>query len=65
MKKLMYLMTLLLFIPIVLADYGMMGGSGMMGTGMGFYWLIYFVIFSFVFSVIFWWTRGLFLKNKK
>lgn len=44
-------------------EYGMMGGYG-------FFWgslicLISFTLAAFIFSVIFWWTKGLIVKNKK
>lgn len=67
MRKLILLITTLLTIPAALADgWDMMGGYGMMGWGVGsFIGLVYFAIFSFVFSAIFWWTYKWLAKEKK
>ncbi len=47
----------------------MMGGKnmayGMMGSGMGIYGLVYFVLASFIFSAIFWLTYNWLAKGKK
>jgi len=54
-------------IPSVLADYGpMMGpGYGMGGSiGIGLYGVIWFILITFIFSVIFWSTYKWILKSK-
>ncbi len=73
MNKLVLAITALLIIPVVLADgwdmmsrgYGMMGG-GMTGLMAGsFIGIIYFAVFSFVFSIIFWQAYNWVVKEKK
>ncbi len=49
----------------VLADWGMMGSTGMMGSGMGIYGVIYFALAAFVFSVIFWMTHNWIVPKRK
>lgn len=70
MKKTILLTTIALITPSVLADTDMMGDYGMMSGNMGWmmggaYSLIYFVIISFLFSIIFWWTYKWIVKGKK
>jgi hypothetical protein len=49
----------------VLADWGMMDGTGMMGTGMGLVGLVYFAVGAFIFSVIFWLTHNWLVPKRK
>ncbi len=52
--------------PAVFADWGMMGSTGMMGSGtMGLLSVIYFALAVFVFSVIFWLTHNWIVPKKK
>ena len=66
MKKIIYPLTLILAIPVVFADWGMMGDYGMMGSGtMGLFGVVYFALAAFVFSVIFWLTHNWIVPKKK
>ncbi len=65
MKKLILTFIWVLFIPSVLADYRMMGYGMMSSFGFGLYSIVWFIIVSFVFSVVFWSTYKLIIKNKK
>jgi hypothetical protein len=52
---------------LVSADSDMMGSgmmSGMYGLGMGFLGLVYFAVFAFIFSLIFWYTYKLIVKKR-
>ena len=62
-KVLILLFSLVHFSSIVAADGNNMMGSGM--SGMGGAWLIYVVIAAVIFSVTFWLTYKLVVKNKK
>lgn len=54
-----------LAVPSALADYGDMMGDGMMGgVGMGLYGILWLTLAAFLFSVIFWYTYKLIIKNK-
>ncbi len=64
MKKVFILLfSLVPFSSIVAADGNNMMGSGM--SGMGSMGLIYVVIAAVIFSVTFWLTYKLVVKNKK
>lgn len=78
MKKKMILwgLSLIGLAQLAIADtgdgmmgYGMKGGYGMMGAGgwfgWGLLWLVYFAIASLIFSLIFWYTYKLMIKEKK
>ena len=66
MKKILLFGILVWAIPSVLADYGPMMGYGMMGgTGMWFYGSIWFVLVTFLFSIIFWSTYRWIIKGQK
>ena len=56
---------MVLLIPSVLADYGMMGYGATSNIGMAFYGILWFIIISFVFSVIFWLTYKWIVDEKK
>jgi len=65
-KKVNYLISFALLSQVALADTGYMMGKGTMHAGyLGLYKVIYFVLASFVFSVIFWGTREWLLNSKK
>lgn len=67
MKKTILFGISTLMIPSVLADYGPMmdSGYGMGGSiGMGLYGIIWFILITFIFSVIFWSTYKWILKSK-
>jgi len=52
---------------LVAADSDMMVGgmmSGMYGYGMSLFMLLYFALFAFIFSLIFWHTYKLVVKKK-
>ena len=80
MKKTIFvLITLLLLSSSLVLAHGeeinnknTLGGGnmvcGMVGTGMwnwGLYGIVYFIVMSFVFSVIFWLTHNWLVKHKK
>lgn len=66
MKKIILLLIMALIVPSVLADYGNMMGSGMMGgVGIGLYGVVWFVLVTFLFSIIFWSTYKWIVKVKK
>lgn len=66
MKKMITMFMMLLTIPSVLADYGDMMGYGMMGSwGMGFFWIIWFPLAAFIFSVILWATYNWMVKGNR
>ena len=69
MKKILYLLATILLSTVVFAQSMMdfTGGFGVMHkSGKGcLYGLIYFVIGSFIFSVIFWLTHNWLVKKKK
>lgn len=65
MKKILYLVFLILLSSSVLADLGDMMGYGMMGTGMfSLFGLIYLAIGAFIFSAIFWLTHNWLVKKR-
>jgi hypothetical protein len=43
--------------------FNMMGGFGFFG--MSLIWLLSVAVSAFIFGIIFWWTKGLIVKNKK
>ena len=65
MKKIALFGIIALIIPSALADYGpMMGyGYGMTG-GIGIFGIIWFLIATFIFSVVFWSTYKWIIKSK-
>jgi len=66
MKRIILFWVLILSIPFVLADYGHMGGYGMMGgIGVGLYGIVWFVLAMFIFSIIFWSTYRWIIKDAK
>lgn len=66
MKKIALFGIIAFIIPSGLADYGHMMEYGMSSSiGMGLYEIGWFVIATFVFSVIFWSTYKLIAKDNK
>lgn len=65
MKKMIHALVALMTLPAAFADYGMMDG-GMMGYGgMWVYWLVWFPLAVFLFSIIFWATYKWIVKGDK
>lgn len=69
MKKIIFLVVLVIMSSLVFADYGDMMGYGMMGGigtfGMSLIGVLYFALISFIFSAIFWGTHNWLVKGKK
>jgi hypothetical protein len=67
MKKIALFGIIALIMPSVLADYGHMMGYGYgMGTniGIGIFGFVWFLIATFIFSVVFWSTYKWIIKSK-
>ncbi len=65
MRKTIISLIATLMIPSVLADNGSECGYGMMGSGMGFYGILWWILVAFVFAIIFWSTYKWIIGNKK
>jgi len=60
MKKISLILASIMAFPLVAEDYGMMGSYswGLLG-------LVYFVLATLIFSIIFWLTHNWLVKGKK